>query len=137
MMDQGQNKTGSVRDDELKREMQGELKANRAVGVEEVYEPQPSGEDQPEAEFGGSVSPGAPAPSGMTPRDVAIRSELARHVDRSVFPAKRSALLSALHRHNAPDRLVDLVAALPADEHYPNIQTVVQALGFGVEDRRD
>jgi hypothetical protein len=135
MTDQGTNKTGFVRDDELKKEMQGELKANRAVRVEEAYEPQPSGEDQPTAEY--NLSTGGPAPSGMTPQGVTFRTELARHLDRSVYPAKRSALIGALHRHQAPDELVDRVAALPADERYPNVQAVVRALGFGVEDLRD
>ncbi|WP_329129669.1 DUF2795 domain-containing protein [Streptomyces sp. NBC_01476] len=137
MTDQGTNKTGFARDDELKKEMQGELKANRAVGVEEAYEPQPSGEDQPLAQFGGSTGPGAPAPAGMTPEGVTVRSELARHLERSIYPAKRSALLGALHRHQAPDELVARVAELPSDEPYPNVQAVVRALGFGVEDHRD
>lgn len=136
MTDQGTNKTGFARDDELKREIQGELKANRAVRSEEAYEPQPSGEDQPMAEVARTV-PGAGTPSGMTPEGVTLRSELARHLDRSVFPARRSGLLGSLHRHQAPDALVERVTALPPDERFPNVQAVVKALGYGVEDRRD
>lgn len=136
MTDQGTNKTGFARDDELKKEMQGELKANRAVRGDETLEPQPSGAGQPFDVPGGSV-PEAAAPSGMTPEGVTVRSDLARHLDRTVFPARRAALLVALHRHHAPDGLVDRVSALPSDERYPNVQAVVQALGYGVEDHRE
>lgn len=136
MTDQGTNKTGVARDDALKREIQDELKANRAVRSEEAYEPQPSGEDQPIAEAARTV-PGIGAPSGMTAEGVTVRSELARHLDRADFPARRSTLLGSLHRHRAPDPLVDRVTSLPPDEKYPNVQAVVKALGYGVEDRRD
>jgi hypothetical protein len=136
MTDQGTNKTGFARDDELKKEMQGDLKASRGIRVEEAYEPEPSVEDQPLAEFGASGDPGAPAPSGMTPEGVTVRSELASHLERDIYPAKKSELLGTLERHQASDDLVERVAALPDDERYPNVQAVVRALGYGVEDRR-
>jgi Protein of unknown function (DUF2795) len=136
MTDQGSNKTGFARDDELKREMQGELKANRAVRAQEDREPQPSGEDQPFAESGPSV-PEPSVPSGMTPEGVTVRSDLARHLERTIYPAQRAELLGALQRHQAPDALVQRVSALPPDERYANVQAVVRALGYGVEDRRD
>jgi hypothetical protein len=134
MTDQGTNKTGFARDDELKKEIEGELKATRAVRPEEEFEPESSGQDQALAEPGTPVGTpvGAP-PAGMTPQGVALRSELARHLDRSIFPAKRAALLGALHRHQAPDALLDRVASLPPDEPYPNVQAVIRSLGFGVE----
>ncbi|BBB02151.1 hypothetical protein RVR_9889 [Actinacidiphila reveromycinica] len=134
MTDQGTNKTGFARDDELKRELQDALRANRAVQAgEELAEPQPSDQDQVLS----APARGGAAPAGMTPQGVYVRSDLARHLDRSVYPARRSALLGALHRHQAPDALVERVSALPPDETYPNVQAVVQALGYGVEDRRD
>jgi uncharacterized protein DUF2795 len=136
MTDQGTNKTGFARDDELKKEMQDALRTTRAVRSELPFEPRPGGADD-ELVPAGTAVPEAGAPSGMTPEGVTVRSELARHLDRSVYPARRAALLSALHRHQAPDSLVDRVSALPPDERYPNVQAVVKALGFGVEDRRD
>ena len=39
MGDQGSNKTGSARDDELKHEMQGELNASRALRPWSLYRP--------------------------------------------------------------------------------------------------
>ncbi|MEW1862040.1 DUF2795 domain-containing protein [Streptomyces sp. NPDC088194] len=134
MTDQGTNKAGFARDDELKRETQVALKANRAMQAgEELAEPQPSDQDPT---LTAPARAGA-APAGMTPQGVYVRSDLARHLDRSVYPARRGALLGALHRHQAPDTLVDRVAGLPPDEVYPNVQAVVQALGYGTEDRRD
>lgn len=135
MTDQGTNKTGFVRDNELKREIQGQLKANRAVRAEEAYEPEPSGEDQPVAEPALAVPP-VGTPPGMTQQDVSFRSELARHLDPSVYPARRSELLASLHRHQAPDPLVERVAALPPDRRFPNLQAVMKELGYGVEARR-
>lgn len=132
MTDQGTNKTGFARDDELKRELRDELKSNRAVRGEEGQEVLPPGEDRP---FTEAVPSGA-APSGMTAEGVYIRNDLARHLDRSVYPARRSALLAALHRHRAPDELLERVAALPTDEVYPNVQAVVRALGYGTEAAR-
>jgi hypothetical protein len=134
MTDQGTNKTGFARDDELKRELQDALRANRAVQAdEELAEPQPSDQDPALT----APARGGAAPAGMTPQGVYVRNDLAPHLDRSVYPARRSALLGALHRHSAPDALVDRVAALPPDEVYPNVQAVVQALGYGVENHRD
>jgi hypothetical protein len=135
MADQGSNRTGPARDDELKRESQGELKANRALRPEEAYEPEPSGEDQPTAQW----RPGGPetaAPPGMTPADVEVRSELARHLEPSAFPADQGELLSVLRRHQAPDRFLGLVGDLPPDRSYTNVQDVMRTLGFGVEARR-
>jgi len=50
MTDQGTNKTGFARDDELKKELHGGLKANRSLRAEEQFEPEPSSRDQPTAE---------------------------------------------------------------------------------------
>ncbi|MBM9503410.1 DUF2795 domain-containing protein [Actinacidiphila acididurans] len=135
MTDQGTNKTGFARDDQLKREIHDELRATRAVTGEEVFEPEPTGADREIAQAARTV-PDTGIPSGMTPEGVTVRNELARHLDRNIYPARRSSLLGSLHRHQAPDPLVERVAALPPDERYPNVQAVVKALGYGVEDRR-
>ncbi|MFI0898907.1 DUF2795 domain-containing protein [Streptomyces sp. NPDC020983] len=132
MADQGSNRTGPARDDELKRESQGELKANLALRPEEAYEPEPAGGDRSVAEW----RPGGPessAPPGMTPTDVEVRSALARHLEPSAFPADRGELLTALRRHQAPDGYITLVDGLPADRSYTNVQEVMRTLGFGVE----
>lgn len=130
MTDQGSNKTGFVRDDEFKREMHDALRASRAVRSEEPLEPQSV---DYELVSGQVAVPSPGAPSGMTPEDVIVRSDLARHLEPSIFPARRSALLGSLHRHQAPDGLMERVADLPSAQEYRNVQAVVQAMGFGVE----
>jgi hypothetical protein len=132
MTDQGTNKTGFARDDELKRETLDELRANRALRADEEAEAEEILADRPlneAARTGG-------APPGMTPEGVSLRNELARHLDRSVYPARRGALLGSLHRHQAPDTLVERIESLPDDRVYPNVQEVVRDLGFGVEHPR-
>lgn len=135
MADHGTNKTGFVRDDELKREMQDELNSKPGLRTDESYAPEPSGENQPVTERLPADQEGG-TPPGMTPQDVFVRSELARHLERGIFPARRNGLLEALQRHQAPDAVVDLVRALPADEAFANVQEVMRASGRGVEVRR-
>lgn len=132
MTDQGTNKTGFVRDDQLKKELQDELRAKRAVRSEDVFGPQ--GENRSAAEAEAMPSPGTPP--GMTPDDVDARSDLARHLEPSIFPARRAALLGALHRHQAPDALLERVGSLPGGQEYPNVQAVARALGLGTEKPR-
>ncbi|MCQ4042695.1 DUF2795 domain-containing protein [Streptantibioticus rubrisoli] len=136
MSDHGRDKTGPVRDDELKKELEGELRAGRSTRMEEEHEPQPPGEDQPQADVAAGTALIGGTPPGMTPKDVELRSELARHLGREPYPARREALLETLRRNHAPDRLVDLAARLPEDEEYHNVQDIARALGLGVEDHR-
>ncbi|MET9293482.1 DUF2795 domain-containing protein [Streptomyces sp. NPDC003077] len=132
----GRDKTGPLRDDEAKRELQGELKANRSLRVEEAHELQPPGEDQPRAERSPETAMTGGTPPGMTGEDVQLRSEMARHLGPGTYPAKRSAVLRTLKQNNAPDRLLDLAEQLPEHRKYANVQEIVQALGRGTEDHR-
>jgi hypothetical protein len=75
--------------------------------------------------------PGCPA--GMTPREVAWRSELARVLSPADFPADRKRLLTRLVRADAPDEIVASIAALPAGHRFANPGEVVRALGFHTE----
>lgn len=130
-MNAHQNKTGPLHDDELKKRMQGELKSGHSTRVQEEHEPEPSGEDQPAV----SRSPNAPlsgaTPPGMTPEDVQLRTELAQHLGRSVYPADRAKVLDTLREHHAPDRLIDTAAELPEGKQYGNVQDIVRTLGRG------
>jgi hypothetical protein len=110
----GKDKAGPLRDDEIKKRMQGELRAEWAPDTELV---------------GGT-------PPGMTSDDVELRAELARYLGRGLFPADRAAVLETLRRNNAPDRLTDLAGQLPEDGTYRNVQDIARALGLGVEDHR-
>ncbi|MCF6525377.1 DUF2795 domain-containing protein [Streptomyces sp. JJ36] len=128
-------KTGPLHDDEMKKELQGELKAEGSVRAQEEHELQPAGEDQPEA----SLDPEGPlhggTPPGMDAADVELRSELARHLSPGIYPADRAAVLASLRENHAPDRLLSLADDLPEGE-YRNVQDLARALGLGVEDHR-
>jgi hypothetical protein len=130
------DKTGPLHDDEMKAEMQGELKADRATRAEEELELQPSGEDQPEASRAPDEALHGGTPPGMDDEDVELRSDLARHLGLGAFPADRAGVLDTLRENNAPDRLVDVARGLPEGEGFGNMQDVARALGLGVEDHR-
>ncbi|MEV0263594.1 DUF2795 domain-containing protein [Streptomyces sp. NPDC050617] len=141
-MQHGADKTGPARDDMMKKQLRGELNADRSLRTDEEHELQPSGEDQPAvardpaAESGTGAPAGTGVPRGMTERDVSIRSDLARHLGRGIYPADRSAVLESLREHHAPDRLLDLADRLPDSERYENVQAVAASLGLGTEHGR-
>lgn len=117
----------------MKKELQGELKGGHATRAEEEHELQPSGEDQPYADRSPHTPLTASTPPGMTPDDVELRTEMAQHLGRSLYPADREKVLETLRENNAPDRLIDMAAQLPADEQYGNVQDILRALGRGIE----
>jgi hypothetical protein len=119
----GSDRIGPARDDERKHELQGLLRSGHSTRAEEWHDPEPAADDDPVV-AGGPVAQGAPD-------SVALRFELARHLTREPFPAKRGALLRAMHDHHAPDPLIGMVEELPEDgAHYRNVQDVVRALGL-------
>ncbi|MEU4347966.1 DUF2795 domain-containing protein [Streptomyces sp. NPDC023838] len=128
MAQHGRDKTGAIRDDEAKKRLQGELRANRSTRVEEPYELQPSGEDQPAVERSPNGSLGGATPPGMSPQSVALRTELARHLERRIYPADRELVLKTLRRHRAPDALVERVSRLPEGGLYGDARAVASAL---------
>lgn len=130
------DKTSPLHDDELKAEMQGELKAGRSTRAEEELELEPAGEDQPEAGRAPDEALHGGTPPGMTNDDVELRSDLARHLGSGLYPADRGGVLDTLRENNAPDRLLDLAGRLPEGEEFRNVQDVARALGLGVEDHR-
>lgn len=134
MAQHGRNKTSPIRDDEIAKEMSGELRANRSTRAEEERELQPPGEDQPETDRAPGTTLTGGTPPGITAEGVELRSELGRHLGR-VYPADREAVLKTLRRNHAPDRLVELAQRLP-DGEYGNLQAIADALGLGREDRR-
>jgi hypothetical protein len=71
---------GPRHDDALKKALRGELQANRATRAQEWREPEPPGDDQPDATI---VLSGRPGPDrGPDRDDIQQRSDLARHLDR-------------------------------------------------------
>ncbi|MFI8931042.1 DUF2795 domain-containing protein [Streptomyces sp. NPDC053474] len=128
MSDRGQNKTGPLRDDELKRELRGHLLSGHETRAREERALEPSGEDQPAVDpMPVPPRPGS-TPPGVTPREVELRGELARHLSRRAYPLHRDELVRTLRDHHAPDLLVDLAARLPDDRPYASAQDIARGL---------
>ncbi|HEY2505339.1 MAG TPA: DUF2795 domain-containing protein [Streptosporangiaceae bacterium] len=134
-MNSGGTTHGPQRDDVLKREVASEIRANRATSTQEWREPEPPGDDQPEATPILAGRPWAAAGSGPDPDGVQLRSDLAVHLNRAIFPADRSTLLQALGAHYAPQHLLDVVATLPSGRVWHRITEVLEDLGVPVESR--
>ncbi|MFD3836505.1 DUF2795 domain-containing protein [Streptomyces sp. NPDC058642] len=121
-MQRGSDRLSVHRDDEMKHELQGLLRSGHPTRSEEWHDPEPTADDDPQI-AGGPVTPGG---SGASLEEV--RTELARHLNRSAFPESARHLAGTLRRAYAPDALVDAVERLPHKEHYATVQELAQAL---------
>ncbi|MGW5280346.1 DUF2795 domain-containing protein [Streptomyces collinus] len=130
-MERGSNPVGPRKDDEMKHELEGLLRAGRPTHVEEATDPEPPADDDIR------VDPGGPVPARGEEREQAraaaeadsLRLELARHLERGAFPADRRRLLDVLEAHHAPDPVLQAVRKLPESGEYANVTEVVEALG--------
>ncbi len=135
-MERGSDKHSARMDDALEAEVRGMMTAGRETRGEDWNSAEPSGEDQPDVDLvpDGTLVGGVPA--GMTETDVEGRTELARHLHRSVFPAVREVLIDDVIKNDAPASIVDMIKSLPAGREFVNVQDVWTALGGGVEAHR-
>lgn len=122
MQERGSNRLSAHQDDQLKHEVEGVLRADRPTRADAWRDPEPV-----EGADGASPPPGAGDDREV--RDEAFRFELARHLRRAGFPAKRSEVLRTLLEERAPDELIDQVRSLPRRSSYANVQELVAALG--------
>lgn len=136
-MERGNTKHGPRLDDEMAHEMRGQLQGSPAGSrAEEWHEPEPPGEDQPDATAvpGGERPGGAPAP--LTGEEVEARSRLGRYLPISVLPADRDALRQAAEQEEAPDDVLAELDRLPADRTFETVSQVWAALGHANEGQR-
>jgi hypothetical protein len=130
MSEQVSGTHGPAEDDAIKRQDRRELQAHG----EEWPEPESSGEDEPgatwapEGRFAGT-------PHGEDWEAIELRSDLARHLDRTAFPATRAHLLETLAAHQAEQRLLDLVSSLPDGVTFASLGELLRALGLPIEER--
>jgi hypothetical protein len=127
MSEQVSGTHGPREDDAIKRQDRSELQAHG----EEWPEPESSGEDAtwaPEGRFAGTLP-------GEDWETIELRSDLARHLDRTAFPAARAHLLETLAAHQAEQRLLDLVSSLPDGATFANLGELLRALGLPMEER--
>jgi hypothetical protein len=101
--------------------------------VEEWREAEPSGDDQPVPDM--ILNGDARDPNGLGHDELELRSELAKRLRTSVFPADRQALEDVAAEEQAPGHILDLLRRLPDGRTYENTQDVWRALGGAVEER--
>jgi hypothetical protein len=108
--------------------------------VEEFREQEGPGEDQPTPESRLTKGrTGSLDPEGRTGSldldDAEARSELARYLDPSAFPAERDGLVANAEANNAPEVVQERLQALPAGRTYEALPDVWAGLGSTVEHR--
>jgi hypothetical protein len=126
MSEQASGTHGPAEDDAIKRQDRSELQAHG----EEWPEPESPGEATwaPEGRFAGTRP-------GEDWQAIELRSDVARHLDRTAFPATRAHLLEILTAHQAEERLLDLVSSLPDGTTFASLGELLRALGLPVEER--
>jgi hypothetical protein len=127
MSEQASGTHGPREDDAIKRQDRDELRAHG----EEWPEPESPDEGTtwaPEGRFAGTLP-------GEDWEAIELRSDLARHLDRTAFPAARAHLLDTLAAHQAEQRLLDLVSSLPEGAVFASLGELLRALGLPVEQR--
>jgi hypothetical protein len=135
-MERGSSKHGPRLDEEMEHEVRGMLQGGVDTRVEEWRDPEPAGEDQPDPTRAPAGYERAGAPPGMTPDEVDQRSELGRYIPLSVLPGDRDDLLAAADEAQAPQHVIDQLAALPTDQVFETVSQVWAALGGHNEERR-
>ncbi|MQA01924.1 MAG: DUF2795 domain-containing protein [Streptosporangiales bacterium] len=134
-MQRGSDRHGQRLDEELKHETEPLERSGVQPHSEEWRQPEAPADDEPEP-------PGAPGgtyrgatPPGLDPDEVEPRTEMARHLEPSVFPTDRAGVLQSATANNAPDEIVAQLYELPAGVVFRTMQDVWSALGGGQEQR--
>ena len=135
-MERGSNKHSPRLDEELDHEVEGMVRSGRSTHAEEWADPEAPGDDQPEVDRAPDTELTGGVPDGLTPEEVALRSEIAAALDRSVFPAGRDQLLEHAVERYAPPRVLEELQRLPADRTFENTGEMWTALGHGHEQHR-
>jgi Protein of unknown function (DUF2795) len=121
---------GPAEDDAIKRQDRRELQEH---GDEWPDEDAPD-EGEPDAVWA-EEGRFAGEPPGEDWLGIELRTELARHLNRTDFPVTRAHLLDTLTTQGADQRLLDRVSALPGRARFASLGELVPALGLPVERR--
>jgi hypothetical protein len=135
-VERGSDKHSPMLDDQLKHETEGLVRSGRSTHAEEWKDPEPSGEDQPDADRVPDGTQHGGVPTGMTGDDVEGRAELAGFIGKDAYPLIREQVLELVIDGEAPDRVVDLVRELPSGREFHNMNEIWSALGGSVETER-
>jgi hypothetical protein len=121
---------GPAEDDAIKQQDRRELQEHGTEWPDEDS----SDEGEPDAVWA-EEGRFAGQPPGEDWAGVELRSDLARHLNRSDYPVTRAHLLETLTAQGADQRLLDRVSALPARASFASLAELVPALGLPVEHR--
>ena len=138
-MERGSSKHGPRVDEELSREVSGTVQGTAGSRVEEWRQPEPAGEDQPEATTAPTGETGdyrTGTPKGMTPRDIAQRSRLGRYISLAALPGNREALRRNAQENDAPSDVLAQLDRLPDGTEFQTVSEVWAALGHTNEPQR-
>ena len=135
-MDRGSDKHSPLRDDELKHETDGLIRSGRATHAQEWKDPEPSGEDQPDADRAPDGTLHGGVPNGMSEEDVEGRAEVASYIGKDSYPMVREQILELVMDRQAPTRVIDLVRKLPSGREFHNVNEVWTAVGGATESER-
>ncbi|MFL6239125.1 MAG: DUF2795 domain-containing protein [Actinomycetes bacterium] len=135
-MERGSDKVSRRLDEQMQHETEGLVRSGRSTHAEEWKDPEPSGEDQPDADRSPDGTLVGGIPDGMTPDDIEGRAELAGYIGKEAYPLVRAQVIDLVIENNAPDRVVNLVKNLPSDRQFENINDIWTAVGGSVESER-
>src|SRR5688572_2028769 len=136
MTERGSDKSGPRIDEERERETEAmERGAPVPSRAEEFREVEGAGDDEPAPDARLSGDRGLVSEDQLGPDEREARSDIARHLDPSIFPADREALLQDARENNAPVGVLAELARLPNDQRFDNVQAVWEALGGPLEER--
>jgi Protein of unknown function (DUF2795) len=133
-LERGSDKHSPRVDEQLEREtrslQQGAPVESR---VEEHREQEGPGDDQPTPDA--RLAGGRATAASLDLDDAETRTDIARFLDPSAFPADREALLANAEGNQAPAEVLERLQALPGGRAYENVQDVWATLGGTVEHR--
>jgi Protein of unknown function (DUF2795) len=121
------SKHGPLLDEQMAHETEGLVRGGHETHAEEWKETEPTGPTSHRR----ANPPGTPHLADGD--DLERRSELARALTRSVFPADRDAIVAHLERTGAEQELIDEARTLPGGRRYGNVGEVARALGLETE----
>ena len=131
-MERGSDKHSPRVDEELDHETRSlQQGAPIESRVEEFREQEGPGEDQPTPEPRLSED----QTGSLDLDDAEARSDIARYLDPSAFPADREGLVANAEANNAPEGVLERLQALPAGRTYEAMPDVWAGLGGTVEHR--
>ena len=131
-MERGSDKHSPRVDEELDHETRSlQQGAPIESRVEEFREQEGPGEGQPTPEPRLSED----QTGSLDLDDAEARSDIARYLDPSAFPADREGLVANAEANNAPEAVLERLQALPAGRTYEAMPDVWAALGGTVEHR--